>query len=128
MQPDRGPSAARMTDGDSDLVRRLCQAAMQASNGREYRMRALDLLRVNLAFDAALFHELSPRVPLSRAAVWGLDVDGLTANSAGWDETAVRLQPMLEVALAGAGAATDSEAFPRGSRSRREWDKRVAKP
>lgn len=117
-----------MTVGVPDLSRELCHVAMLVSTGRAYRTRVLELLRPHLAFDAALFHELSPRVPLSRAAVWGLDLDALTTNSAGWDETAVRLQPLLEVALAGGGAATDTEAFPRGSRSRREWDKRVAKP
>jgi DNA-binding CsgD family transcriptional regulator len=111
-----------------NLVRHLCDVAVKVSSVVEYRTHVLDALRLHLAFDAALFHELSPRVSLSRAAVWGLEPGAIDANRASWDETAVRLQPLLEVALAQGGAATDSEAFPRGSRSRREWEQRIAKP
>lgn len=113
---------------DSDLVRELCAMAVHANGVAEYRMGVLEALGARLTFDAALFHELSPRVPLTRAAVVGIEPGLLEMNSAGWDETAVRLQPLLDVALRQGGAATDVEAFPKGSRSRREWERRIAKP
>lgn len=113
---------------DLGLVRHLCDVAVQASSVVEYRSRVLEALRAHLAFDAAVFHELSPRVPLSRAAVVGLEPALLDASTDHWDETAVRLQPLLDVALGQGGAATDGEAFPVGTRSRREWERWIAKP
>ena len=63
-----------------------------------------------------------------RARIARLDLAVLDSSSRGWDEMAVRLQPLLDVALRQSGAATDAEAFPRGSRSRRDWETRIAKP
>lgn len=117
-----------MTSVDSELVRRVCELAVQSSSVVQYRTGVLEALREHVTFEAALFHELSPRVPLSRAAVFGFEPGQVGVSSASWDETAVRLQPLLEVALAQGGAATDTEAFPNGSRSRREWEQRIAKP
>jgi DNA-binding CsgD family transcriptional regulator len=116
-----------MTSVNSELVRQLCEVAVQVSSVAEYRTGVLDMLRPHIAFDAALFHELSPRVSLSRAAMIGFEPGQVHASSASWDETAVRLQPLLELALAQGGAATDTEAFPNGSRSRREWEQGLAK-
>lgn len=101
---------------------------MGATGIADYRSRVLALLGAQLSFDAALFHELSPRVPLTRAGVVGLTPEALARHSAGWDDVAVRLQPLLEVALQQAGAATDTEAFPLRTRSRKEWERGIAKP
>jgi DNA-binding CsgD family transcriptional regulator len=117
-----------MVTADTELVRELCEVAVQVSSVVEHRTRVLRALRERLEFDAALFHELSPRVPLSRGAVYGFEPALIDASSASWDETAVRLQPLLELALEQGGAATDTEAFPVASRSRREWEQRIAKP
>jgi DNA-binding CsgD family transcriptional regulator len=110
------------------LIRELCSMAMSAGELADYRHAVLERLRREIHFDAALFHELSPRVPLSRAAIMGIDESLLRVNSAGWDEAAVYLQPMMDVALRQGGAVTDLEAFPLHSRRRREWGRRVAKP
>lgn len=112
----------------AELCVRLCEVAVGASGLADYRTRVLALLGAQLGFDAALFHELSPRVPLARAAVVGLTPESLGRHSARWDETAVRLQPLLEVALRQRGAATDTEAFPLRTRSRKEWEQNIAKP
>jgi DNA-binding CsgD family transcriptional regulator len=111
-----------------ELIQELCSVAMAAQNLVGFRRAVLGVLQRELHFDAALFHELSPRVPLSHAAVVGIEVELLERSSSGWDELAVYLQPLMEVALEQAGAATDGEAFPSRSLSRREWQRRVAKP
>lgn len=112
----------------SELIRELCDEATRSQSSHAYRDKVLELLSERIEVDAALFHELSPRVPLARAAFKGLDLAVLDSSSRGWDEMAVRLQPLLDVALRQSGAATDAEAFPRGSRSRRDWETRIAKP
>jgi DNA-binding CsgD family transcriptional regulator len=85
-------------------------------------------MRARVPFDGALFHELSPRAPLDRGALIGIDPMALVASSASWDENAVVLGRLRDVALAQDGVAIDDEAFPIGSRARREWDRRVRKP
>lgn len=110
------------------LIEELCGIAMAAADLADYRRTVLERLRREIHFDAALFHELSPRVPLSRAAIVGVDEALLRNNSAGWDELAVYLQPLTDLALKQSGAVTDVEAFPPDSRARREWTRRVAKP
>lgn len=112
----------------AQLCAQLCQTAVEASGIADYRTRVLEALGAHLSFDAGLFHELSPRVPLVRAGVVGLTPEAIGLHSAKWDETAVRLQPLLEVALRQGGAATDTEAFPLRTRSRREWEQSIAKP
>lgn len=111
-----------------DVVRELCALALRAADALAFRTAVLAVLRREMGFDAAIFHELSPRVPMSHAALFGLDPSTVEQNSRGWDEIAVHLQPLIEVAAQQNGAATDLEAFPRGTRSRREWERRVARP
>lgn len=115
-------------DSSSPVCAALCEVAVHATGIADYRTRVLSLLGVYLNFDAGLFHELSPRVPLARAGVVGLTPEAIEAHSAGWDETAVKLQPLLEIALRQSGAATDAEAFPPRTRSRIAWQQGVAKP
>lgn len=110
-----------------DPVRALLAAAREAPGLREWREAALAMVAGELGCDCGLFHELSPRAPLSHAALLGLDPAALARSSARWDEDAVALGRLRDVALAQSGVATDREAFPRG-RGRREWERRVARP
>ena len=111
-----------------NIERALCELAQRASDGLEYRRGALALLGECIRFDAALFHELSPRVPLERAALLGLTPELIDASRKGWDENAVLFARLRELALQQGGVASDREAFPAGSRARKAWDARVARP
>jgi DNA-binding CsgD family transcriptional regulator len=81
-----------------------------------------------VAFDAALFHELSPRVALSRAAIVGIDEAAIAASLGRWDENAVVFGRLRDLALVQDGAVRDVEAFPPRSRGRRAWNEHVAGP
>lgn len=107
------------------LARELNQHAAQAKHLLEYRERALGALRGALSFDAALFHELSPRARLEHAALIGLEPDALAAGRDSWDDNAVVFGRLRELALAQGGVATDADAFPPRSRERALWRERV---
>jgi DNA-binding CsgD family transcriptional regulator len=108
--------------------RALCELAQRASDNLEFRRGALALLGESIRFDAALFHELSPRVPLERAALVGLTPELIESSRARWDENAVLFGRLRDLALEQAGVASDHDAFPVGSRARKNWDERVARP
>jgi DNA-binding CsgD family transcriptional regulator len=107
------------------LARELSEHAAQAMHLLEYRQRALAALADCIRFDAALFHELSPRAPFERAALIGLDAAALAAGSSHWDDNAVAFGRLRDLALAQGGVATDIDAFPVGSRGRALWVERV---
>lgn len=113
-----------------DAERALCELAQRAGGSLEYRRGALALLAEWIRFDAALFHELSPRVPLDRAALVGLTPEQIDASRARWDENAVLFGRLRELALEKeqGGVASDHAAFPAGSRARKSWEERVARP
>lgn len=106
----------------------LLELVRQSDGLLAWRHGALRLLQQTLFFDRALFHELSPRVPLERAAVVGTSREAVEATRKHWDDSAVVLGKLRELALANAGVATDREAFPPGSRKRKQWMQRVAMP
>ncbi len=127
----------------SDLAHALVTLATTAPSLVAWRQGALELLQGCLRFEAALFHELSPRVPLDRAGVIGFDLERFAATRRHWDDTAVELAPLTSLALQQGGVATDREAFFGGpsrsassaqrasgprSRARRWWDRGVARP
>ncbi|MBL8941723.1 MAG: helix-turn-helix transcriptional regulator [Myxococcales bacterium] len=94
----------------------------------QWRQAALVELRSHVRFEAALFHELSPRVPLSRAGVIGLELARLAATTKQWDDHAVSLAPLMHTALAQHGVATDREAFGVRGAARTRWNRLVARP
>jgi DNA-binding CsgD family transcriptional regulator len=106
----------------------LLTAARDAPDLPSWRRRALEVLGGAVPFDKALFHELSPRAPLTRAALVGLDVKAVEAGLGGWDASAVELGRLRDLALVQEGVASDAEAFPQGSKGRRAWDARVGRP
>lgn len=107
---------------------RLIALAARTEGLVAWREAALHVVRRAVPFDAALFHELSPRVPLDRAALVGLPREVVERSLPGWDDNAVALAPLRDRALAQGGAATDGEAFPPRSAARRRWSQRVAQP
>jgi DNA-binding CsgD family transcriptional regulator len=112
----------------ASVAQALCEQAQRASDLLDYRRGALALIGELVRFDAALFHELSPRVPLSRAVLLGLDANALARGQAAWDENAVLLGRLRDLAIEQGGVATDRQAFPESSRGRRAWEQRVARP
>ena len=114
-------------DGQS-LIAEIVALAQQARGLTEYRRQALLLLGSAVAFDAALFHELSPRVPLSRAAMVGLDPSSIAAGRKSWDALAVALGRLRDLALEQGGVVSDRDALPPRSRARKTFDVQIARP
>lgn len=110
-----------------DPLRVLCDLARSSGSLVQWRSDALAIVRSEVPFDGALFHELSPRVPLDRAALVGIDRSALELSRASWDELAVVLGRLRDLASAQQGVASTDEAFAAGSRGRKDWSARVAK-
>lgn len=106
----------------------LATLAVGTTEVATWRQAALVELRAQLRFEAALFHELSPRVPLSRAGAVGLDLAVFAATTKQWDDHAVLLAPLMHTALAQRGVATDREAFGIRGPARTRWNRLVARP
>jgi DNA-binding CsgD family transcriptional regulator len=99
-------------------VRAIAALAAQAPSNRAFREGTIDLVVPHVAFDAAIFHALSPRVPLSTAAIRGLDVGELAKSMVKWDAWAVEFGRFRDLAIAQDGVVTDREALPIRGRSR----------
>lgn len=125
----RPPAPAdSMATVQRDLAHRLARLGARAGDIATFRSDALALLRGTIAFDAALFHELSPRVPLERGAVIGFELPRIAATVPRWDELAVVFDRLREHAMAREGVTTLDEALPIRSRARRAWDARIGRP
>jgi len=105
----------------------LDQLAVQASSLRDYRSGVLSLLGTLVRFDAAIYHALSPRVPLETGVLLNLDPAQVAGSLARWDDLAVELGPLRELANDKL-VATDREAFPPGSRRRARFERHITKP
>jgi DNA-binding CsgD family transcriptional regulator len=92
-----------------------------------YRLAVLTTLREAVAFDAAIFHAFSPRVSVESAAIIGFTADVLAATQGGWDQVAVELGALRELANR-RGAAADREAYPAGSKGRARFLEYVVRP
>jgi DNA-binding CsgD family transcriptional regulator len=112
----------------SDPAHELALLAATAPSLAAWRQGALERLRAHVRFEAALFHELSPRAPLERAGSIGLDLERFAATRREWDDNAVQLAPLTTLALQQGGVATDREAFGIRGRARSWWDRAVARP
>ena len=108
--------------------RAVCELARNATDLPAYRSSALALLSQLIDFDAALFHELSPRVPFERGAFLGVDLRALDEGRGDWDENAVLFGRLRDLALEQDGVVTDREAFPVNGRARKAWAARVEQP
>lgn len=76
----------------------LAEIAAGATSLRAFREAALGCVRRAVPHDAALFHALSPRVPIETGAHYGLDPARLAASMLGWDALAVRLDALRTAA------------------------------
>jgi DNA-binding CsgD family transcriptional regulator len=106
----------------NDARERLDALALAAPSLRAYREGALAVLATKIAFDAAIFHALSPRVPLETGAFVGLDMKALTASRARWDDLAVELGALRDLANRD-GVATDRAVFAPGTRARTRFER-----
>lgn len=93
-----------------------------------FRAQALELIAPYVKYDAALFHALSPRVPLDTGVLLGIEPARIAASMASWDRLAVELEALRSHALAHGGVAGDREAFPPRSRARTRFEAGVVKP
>jgi len=108
-------------------VRSLCDLARGSSSLVGWRSEALQILRTRIDYEGALFHELSPRVSLDRAAYVRLDRETIERSSASWDELAVVFGRLRELASTQGGVSSTDEAFPQGTRGRKAWNTRVGR-
>ena len=123
---------ASVTDADAttpaDLALELCRLGAEADSLLAWREAALASLGRALSFDRALFHELSPRVPLAQAASLDLNLERLAADRSRWDDFAVEFGVLQQRALAQGGVATAREAFGARGPRRDRWEREVARP
>jgi DNA-binding CsgD family transcriptional regulator len=99
----------------SDLLE-LARASAAAPSCQASRQLVLAWLRARIPHDAAIFHALSPRVPLTTAAVHGVDLAHVAASQGTWDDLAVELGALRELANKTLAASLD-DVFPLGSRA-----------
>jgi len=107
--------------------RELERLATAAPDLRSYRGGVLAVLRRVTDFDAALYHALSPRVPLDTAVIEGLQLAAVGRSMPSWDDLAVQLAPLRELANRRL-VATDRDAFAHGSRARARYERHVVRP
>lgn len=106
---------------------RLALLSADARSLTDFRSAALALLKEHVPFDGAVFHALSPRVPLSTGVFIGITPEQLARSMHGWDELAVELGTLRELANEH-WAATDHDAFPKGSRARARFERHIIRP
>ncbi len=94
---------------------RLSQLATRALSLRAFRQEALRVVASLVRYDGAILHALSPRVPLTTAALVGIDAEKLARSQKGWDDLAVELGALREAASE-RGAASVDEVFAPGSK------------
>jgi len=106
---------------------KLDELAAQAPSLRDYRQGVLAALQSLVRFDAALFHAMSPRVPLSTGVLIGIDPALVQTSMRRWDDVAVELGALRELANRHL-VTTDREVYPVGSRARARFERVVTRP
>lgn len=101
---------------------RLDELALRAKSLPSYRAEVLAILGEAIAFDAAIFHALSPRVPIETGALVGIDLALVARTRVRWDDLAVELGALRERANRDR-VATDRMVFAVGSRARQRFEK-----
>lgn len=100
--------------------------AASAPSLRAYRAGVLDAIASIAPHDAAIFHALSPRVPLETGVFRGLDPALLAGSRAHWDDFAVELGALRELANERL-AVSDQDAFPLGTRARARFERQFVR-
>lgn len=115
------------SEGRELRVRRLRASldaiATEARSLREFREKTLQALGAVVAFDAAIFHALSPRVPLETGVFVGFDRAAIAKSLTKWDDFAVELGALRAIANERL-VATDRDAFAPGTRARKRFESR----
>src|SRR5688572_16370765 len=107
------------------LERELAELARTSENLTGFRASALATIRRAVPFDVSLFHELSPRSPLDRAAMINVDAAWLSSTLSTWDEMAVLFGAIVNDGQLHAGVGLARRAFKGRAAIRREWSKRI---
>jgi len=108
------------------LEHALAELARTSEDLASFRAGALALVRRAVPSDVALFHELSPRSPLDRAALFNVDAEWLSSTLSTWDEMAVLFGAIIHDGQAHGGVGLARRAFKGRGAIRREWTKRIA--
>jgi|GEM_PF-1768339 DNA-binding CsgD family transcriptional regulator len=108
------------------LASQLAELARTSEDLPSFRAGVLACLREVVPADVSLFHELSPRSPLSRAAMINVNVEWLSASLSTWDEMAVLFGAIVNDGQAHGGVGLARRAFKGRTAVRREWTKRIA--
>jgi DNA-binding CsgD family transcriptional regulator len=107
----------RDRDAVTQALVRIGVAAAEAVSLRAYRGAVLSAVGAVVPFDAALYHALSPRVPLETAVILGVDPAVVARSTSRWDDVAVELAPLRARADAEL-VASPEEVFRPKSRGR----------
>jgi len=108
------------------LESQLAELARTSEDLPSFRAGALASLRAVVPADVSLFHELSPRSPLSRAAMINVNAEWLGSSLSTWDEMAVLFGAIVIDGQAHGGVGLARRAFKGRTAVRREWIKRIA--
>lgn len=108
------------------LESQLAELARTSEDLPTFRKAALVSLQKAVPSDVGLFHELSPRSPLSRAAMINVNAQWLSASLSTWDEMAVLFGAIVNDGQAHGGVGLARRAFNGRTAIRREWTKRIA--
>lgn len=109
------------------LREQLDRLAVEATSLPTYRSAVLRLLRLHVPFDAALFHALSPRVPLDTGAFVHVTPAQIARSMSSWDDLAVELGVLRELANTHL-VVTSDDAFGHSERSRARFERHIVRP
>lgn len=107
------------------LERELAELARTSTDLQGFRAAALAALQRVIPCDMCLFHELSPRSPLERAALINVDIEWLRSTLSSWDELAVLFGALVNDGLAHGGVGLARRAFQGRTAIRRAWRERM---
>jgi DNA-binding NarL/FixJ family response regulator len=110
------------------LERELAELARTSEDLAAFRAGALACLAQAVPYDVALFHELSPRSTLTRAALINVDAEWLRSTLSTWDEMAVLFGAIVNDGQTHGGIGLARRAFKGRSTIAREWTRRMARP
>lgn len=108
--------------------RDLAELARSSEDLAAFRAGALSILQRVVPVDVGLFHELSPRSTLARAAMHNVDAAWLASTLSTWDELAVLFGALVIDGQAHGGVGLARRAFKGRPAIAREWSRRFARP
>ena len=108
--------------------RELAELARRSEDLATFRSEALDILLRAAPADVALFHELSPRSTLARAATHNVDIEWLASTLSTWDELAVLFGALVNDGQAHGGVGLARRALKGRNAIKREWAARITRP